>query len=121
MIRDFYLSWNRFLKTLEVICIHRGHCLLPERRTPLCGSPVDKLRQLSPSQIAEQAPWFDRQFEVFRAMRKVRDFQPMLCADTKYTVGVLKQTVAAEQVKKGLGDIFLEPLVIHSPRGSRHR
>ena len=45
----------------------------------------------------------------------------MLCADTKYTVGVLKQAVAAEQVKKGLGDIFLEPLVIHSPRGSRHR
>ena len=52
---------------------------------------MDKLRQLSLGQIAEQASWFDRQFEVFRAMRKVRDLQPALCADIwdgvgKYTV-----------------------------------
>ena len=56
-------------------------------------------------------------------MRKIRDFQLVVCADTwdvvgEYTVGVLKQAVAAEKVKRGFDGTFLEPLVIHSPRGS---
>jgi len=59
-------------------------------------------------------------------MRKVRDFQLVLCADTwdgvgEYTVGVLKQAVAAERVKRGFDGTFPEPSVIHSPRGSRHQ
>ena len=93
------------------------------------GAPwIDRgtLRWLSPDQIAEQASWFDRRFEAFRAMREVRDFQLVLCVDAwdgvgEYTTGVLKQAVAAERMKRGFDDTFPEPSVIHIPRGSRYQ
>jgi len=67
--------------------------------------------------------WFGGQFKVFREMHKVRDFHLVLCADVwhfmkEYTVWRLKQAVAAERAKGGFGELFPEPLVIPSPRGS---
>ena len=156
-IRDFDLSRNKFLQTLEVTS-HDIVCALSQAGSldtttghfayalSTITSPVFTkvavfyrdcdffgvllswpnfgiLRPLSPGHIAEEASRFDRRFRVFRAMRKIRDFQLVVCADTwdvvgEYTVGVLKQAVAAEKVKRGFDGTFLEPLVIHSPRGS---
>ena len=83
--------------------------------------------QLSPAGIAKEAAWFDWRFGVFQAMRKIRDFQLVLCVDAwdavgEYTVGALKQAVAAEKAKGTFDDTFPEPLVVYSPRGARpHR
>jgi len=63
---------------------------------------------------------------MFRTMCKVRGLQLVFCADIwdgvgEYTVGVLKRAMAVEKVKKRLDDAVPEPLIIHSPRGSRHQ
>jgi hypothetical protein len=57
-------------------------------------------------------------------MHRARDFQLVLYADVwervgKYAMGVLKQAVAAEKVKRRFDDTYREPLVIYSPRASR--
>jgi hypothetical protein len=153
-IRDFDLSRNKFLRTLEVTgrsidcgsssktttrlliyalstiispafsevtviyrdSIFRG-VSLPSSRRPVFWS-------LSLAEIAQEASWFDQQFEVFQAMHRVRDFQLVFYADVwervgEYTMGVLKQAVAAEKVKRRFDDTYREPLVIYSPRASR--
>jgi len=154
-IRDFDLSRNRFLQTLEVTA-HGIVCALCQAGSlgPATGpfayalstitSPAftevavfyqdydffgvvhswpdfSILHPLSPGHIAEEVSCFDRRFKVFREMRKIRGFQLVLCADTwdgvgEYTVGVLKQAVAAEKVKTRFDGTFLEPLVIHRDR-----
>jgi len=72
----------------------------------------------------EEALRYQRQFEVFHEMYKVRDFHLVLCADVwdrmgEYAVWLLKQAVAAEKAKGGFDELFPEPLAIPSPRGSR--
>ena len=159
-IRDFDLSRNIFLRTLEVtergivcalcqassldaaagpfayalstitspaftevIAFYRDYDFLGVKYSWLnCGT----LRRLSPSEISLEARWSNQPFEAFRAMRKVRGFQLVLCADTwdcvrEYTVGVLKQAVATERAERGFDDTFPEPLVIHSRRGPYYR
>ena len=83
-------------------------------------------RRLPPGEIAEEEALFDERFKVFREMRKVREFQLVLCADVwdgvgEHTVRVLKRAVEAEKVRRGFDDTFPEPLVNHSPRGSHYR
>ena len=156
-VRDFDLSRNKFLQTLELMArdivftlslggsseTAIGHfTYAPSTITSPVFTEVAVfyrdcdffgvihswpdfgiLRPLSPGRMAEEASYFDWQFEMFRAMRKIRDFQLVLCADTwdvvgEYTAGVLKQAVVAEKVKRGFDDTFLEPLVIHHPRRS---
>ena len=72
---------------------------------------------------AEEALRHRRRFKVFREIRKVRDFRLVLRVDVwdrvgKYTMGVLKQAVAAEGEWEGVENPFSEPLVIYSPRRS---
>ena len=80
--------------------------------------------QLSPADIAMEASWFDWQFGVFQKMRKIRDYQLVLCVDAwdavgEYAVGVLKEAVAAEKTKRRFDNTYVEPLVVYSPRGPR--
>ena len=80
--------------------------------------------QLYPAEISKEASWFDWRFRVFQAMRKIRDFQLVLCVDAwdavgEYAVGALKRAVAAEKAKRRFDDTYVEPLVVYSPRGPR--
>jgi len=154
-IRDFDLSRNRILRTLEVtgrtidggllrsgspdIAIRFFTYVLSTITSPAFTEVTVFYREydfvgvsargcfwLSPAKMRREASWFDRRFEVFRAMQKVRDFQLVLCADTwdearEHTTGALKQAVAAEKEKRRFDDTFLEPLVTYSPRGSFHQ
>lgn len=66
---------------------------------------------------AEEASWHHSLFEVFREMRKVRDFRLILCAHVEgrlaeYIVWVLKQIVATEKARRGFDTHFTEPSVI---------
>ena len=81
-------------------------------------------RPQSPAQREEEALLHERRLRLFRTICKVRGFQLVLCANIwdgvrEYTTLVLKQAVAAERAKGGFDDIFPEPLVVCSPRGSR--
>ena len=132
-IRDFDLSRNKALRTLEVtgrgiVCALFQAGSLEATTGPLAHA----LSTIASSAFTEVTIFYrdydflgvvDQQFKVFRAMRKIRGFQLVLCADTwdgvgNYTMGVLKRGVAVDEAKRGLGGNFPEPLVIHSPRGS---
>ena len=57
-------------------------------------------------------------------MRKVRDFQLVLCVDVWDCIGwfsmwVPENAVAAEKARGGFVDFFSEPMVIYSPRALR--
>ena len=158
-IRDFDLSRNRILRTLEVAspgavssALYRNGSLdtatgpfayaLSTITSPVFTEIIAIFRdydfqgvgppwthsvlvcRLSPAEIAKEALWFDWRFRVFQAMRRIRDFQLVLCVNTwgpvgEYTVGVLKRAVAAEKVKRRFDDTYIEPLVVYSPRGDR--
>ena len=54
-------------------------------------------------------------------MQKARDFQLVLCADVwyvvgEYSVGVLKEAVAAGKAKGMFNPFSSEPTVIHTPQ-----
>ena len=91
----------------EVVVIYRevdfgGLTLLPHSAPRI-------YRTMTPVQSAEEASWHRRLFKVFREMYAVRqDFQLVLCAEVwepvgGYTMGVLKQAVAAEVGNKRSG------------------
>ena len=68
-----------------------------------------------------EALWHRGLFKVFHEMHAVRDFRLVLCADVwdrvgEYTVGVLKQAVAAERAAKRLDYLPLEPLAVYVPQ-----
>ena len=103
----------------EVIIIYRGGDF-----SGVASHPPDIYKEMTPADRAREASWHRGQFEVFRQMYEVRDFQLMLCADVwdrigEYAVGVLKRAIAAEKVAKRLDYLPSEPLVVYSPRGSR--
>lgn len=79
--------------------------------------------QMLPDEMAEDALWHCRGFDVFREMHKVRDFRLMLCPDVWdgigwYSVRVLKDAVAEERAKGGFNNLSSEPTVVYSPRAS---
>ena len=106
---------------LEVIVLYRDydfHAVIPPRR-----GDCHTYYRTSESDVREPL-WHYRLFEVFREMHEIRKFRLVLCADVwdrvgKYTMQALKQAVAAEKARRGLDDIFPEPLVVCSPRRSR--
>jgi len=58
---------------------------------------------------------------VFQEVQKARDFQLVLCADVwyvvgEYSVGVLKEAVAAGKAKGMFNPFSSEPTVIHTPQ-----
>jgi hypothetical protein len=145
-LRDFDLSRNKSLRTLEVRARYLFGTRLLEYAlstiTSLVFSEViavyrdldfsgvdwewsnQALRPQSPAQRAKEASLHERQLKLFQAIHKVRDFQLVLCADVwdgvkGYTTLVLKRAVAAEKAKGGFDGVFPEPLVVYSPRGSR--
>lgn len=145
-LRDFDLSRNKSLRTLEVRARYLVGTRLLEYALSTITSPVfseviavyrdldfsgvdwewsnQALRPQSPAQRAKEASLHERQLKLFRAIRKVRDFQLVLCADVwdgvkGYTTLVLKRAVAGEKAKVGFDGIFPELLVVYSPRGSR--
>jgi hypothetical protein len=144
-IRDFDLSQNKFLRTLEVTGrdIDRGFfwngSFISANATRLftyalstITSPVfteltvfyrDYQFGIVGHPLRDWPLRWPRRFEVFQMMRKVRDFQLVLCAEAwdrvgEYTIGVLKEAVAAEKVKRRFDDTYREPLVTYSPRRS---
>jgi len=83
----------------------------------------DIYEEMTPANRAREASWHRGQFEAFRQIHEVRNFQLMLCADVwdrvgEYVVGVLKRAIAAEKAAKRLDYLPSEPSVIYSPRGS---
>ena len=103
----------------EVIIVYRG-----EDFSGVAYHPPNVYREMTPASRAKEALWHRSQFEVFREMYKVRDFQLTFCADVwnrvgEYAVGVLKHAIAVEKAAKRLDYLPSEPLVIYSPRGSR--
>jgi hypothetical protein len=87
---------------------------------------VDLSQFLFPAEAGEEVLSHHQRFEVFRAMRNVRDFQLVLCACVwddmgEYSVRRLKQVLAEEKVKMGRDHISPEPLVVRGPWEPRTR
>ena len=74
--------------------------------------------------VEEKASWYSRQFDLFREMHKIRDFRLVLFVDVWDYAGdytALERAVKVEKERRaGTGDILPEPLVVYSPRRSRH-
>lgn len=90
------------------------------------SSRPDRLpsREIPPNDIEGEALRHYRRFGMYRALRKVRGFRLVLCADVwdgvgDYAVRMLKEAVAAEKARIGFDINFPEPLVSYSPRTSR--
>ena len=125
-LRDFNLSQNKSLRELEIMAqfIYSSH-LLTFALSTITSPALFKVTviywdsDLPSDGVARGAPSHFHQFELFRAMRRVRNFQLVLCAhvrddERECSVRILKQ-VAAE------GNISPEPLVVHSPYETRNR
>ena len=89
-------------------------CPLPGRPPfrEMCGADADR---------AEEASQHQRLFEVFREVLAVQAFSLELWMDVwdslgEYSVGVLKEAVAAEKARKGFKDFLSEPSVAYYPR-----
>ena len=84
----------------EVVVIYREVDFGGLKFWPRSTSGVYRI--MTPDESAEEASRHRRQFQVFREMYAVRqDFQLILCAEVwgpvgEYTMGVLKQAIAAE-------------------------
>ena len=79
------------------------------------------LRELSQGEKVVEASQHYKRFELLRGVHKVRDFRLELRAgvwdpDAEYVVRMLKEAVAAEEVKGGFNDFFSEPTVTFVPR-----
>jgi len=78
-------------------------------------------RKMSRAEREKEASWHNKQFEVFRRVQKVHDFQLVLCADVwhhvgEYSVRVLKKAVERQEAKGVFDGFSSKPMVIHSPR-----
>ena len=136
-LRDFDLSRNKSLRTLEVRARYLSEMGPLAYALSTIASPVfsevtiiyrDVVLSgfLSPAEAAEELLSHHRRFEVFRAMRHVRDFQLVLCACVwddvgEYSVRKLKQVLAEERAKMGCDHISPEPLVVRGPWEPRTR
>ena len=125
-LQDFNLSQNKSLRELEIRArfIYSSH-LLTFALSTITSPAFSKVTVIYwdsdlPSRgVTKGAPYYRPQFELFRAMRRVRNFQLVLCAHVRddeggQSVRKLKQ-IAAE------GNISPEPLVVHSPCEPRNR
>ena len=136
-LRDFDLSRNKLLRTLEVRARYLSGVGPLSYALSTIASPVfsevtviyrdfDLTRFLFPEEEAEEILSHQQRFEVFRAMRNVQDFQLVLCACVwdymgEYSVRRLKQVLAEEKVKMGRDHISPEPLVVRGPWEPRSR
>ena len=146
---DFDLSRNKSLQTLEIRARYLDGTRLLAYTLSTITSPVFSevtvfyrdldfpgvrpsrwpnqwpvLRPLLLDESAREASRHEWRFNALRTVHKVRNFQLVLCADVwdgvgEYVVQMLKQAVAAEKAKGGFDNIFPEPLMVYSPRGSR--
>lgn len=71
--------------------------------------------------VKEEKLLHQKQFELLREVRKVRDFQLVLYADVLecnagWVVPMLMEAVTAENARGGFNDLFPEPLVTFVPR-----
>ena len=78
-------------------------------------------RKMSKAERTEEILRHHKQFQVFRKVQKVRDFQLVLCADVWHRVGeysmrVLKRAVEREKAKGVFDGFSSKPVVVHSPR-----
>ena len=96
--------------------------MLPTITSPVFSKVIDIYRdydfgalsvcpRVSPDEVEIEASCRRRQFEALREIRKVRDFQVVLCADVrdhlrKYVERELKDAVAVEKAKKEVVDFF---------------
>jgi hypothetical protein len=125
-LQDFNLSQNKSLRELEIRArfIYGSH-LLTFALSTITSPAFSKVTiiywdsDLPSHGVTKGAPCYRPQFELFRAMRRVRNFQLVLCAHVRddegdYSVRKLKQIVAE-------GKISPEPLVVHSPCAPHNR
>ena len=122
ILLKFALSTIRSPVFSEVTIFYRDYDFrgVQPNHNVLDGPPICRM---SPDEMVEDALWHRRRFEVFREMRKVRDFQLVLCADVWdrigwFSVRVLEDAVAAEKARGGFDRFFSEPMVVFSPRAS---
>jgi len=78
------------------------------------------LRKLSRDERTEEAAMHHRRFEFLRELRKVRDFQVVLCAIVwgpvvDYAVQELKEAVAVERARNGFDEFHSGLSVTHIP------
>ena len=132
--RDFDLSRNKLLRTLEIraLCLYETGLLTHALSTitspafsevTVIYQDTDFPALFSWSQMgeAQEAASHRRRFKVFRAMRNIRDFQLALCVHVRdhqgeYSVGWLKRILAEVNAEMGCDDISPEPLVFYAPR-----
>ncbi|KAF9644966.1 hypothetical protein BDM02DRAFT_3190142 [Thelephora ganbajun] len=146
-LRDFDLSRNESLRTLEITA-HHLDCALeadsPNTTPCLLTYALSTITSPAFSEVIVyhwdydfrgtgylwQPPTFQpsphhQRLKALRRMHKIREFKLVLCADVwdgvgKSSVEMLKQAVAAEKERGVFDDIFQEPSVIYSPRGFRN-
>jgi len=133
--RDFDLSRHKSLRTLEIpasTIVHEGLGLLtyvlPTITSPVFSKVIVIYQDYDfgvlsayprRDEVEIEASCHCRQFEALHEIRKVRDFQVVLCADVRdhvreYVEGELKDAVAVEKAKKGADDFSSELSVISS-------
>ena len=151
-LQEFDLSKNKSLRTLEVAASSIGGTLSAKspdgaasrllkhalstitspafsevtvvyRDYDFCGVESEQYPNW-PAGREEEALQHSSQFEVFREMRKMRDFRLVLCADVWHRVGehpvqVLKEAVVAEKARRGFDLCFPEPSVVWYQQESR--
>ena len=105
----------------EVIFVYRDYNFGCINSPPCMGRAI--IRGLLPDEAETEASTQRRYLEALREMHRVRDFQPVLCADVwervrEHAVWQLKWVVADEKVGMGADDFFSKLLVISSPRES---
>ena len=106
----------------EVVVFYRDCDFQGIKNLPTTDGIV--LYGMSPDEVAEEAFWHRKRFEILRIMHKVRDFRLVLCVNVwerlgRRAVQMLKEAVAAEKASGGFDDFFPEPEVVYSPRASR--
>jgi len=104
----------------EVIFIYRDY----DFRRIKCPPCTGIILGLLPDEAEIEASIHRGHLEALREMHRVRDFQPVLCADVwervrEYAVWQLEWVVADEKVRMGADDFFSKLLVISTPRESR--
>ena len=106
--------------SLQVVVFYRDHDfgdVLDYSGNGLSG-PFCKMPEV---ERTEETLRHHQQFQVFRKVQKVRDFQLVLCADVWHRVGeysmqVLKRAVEREKAKGVFDGFSSKPVVVHSPR-----
>ena len=102
----------------QVEVLYRDYDLLGPKTARFSHSVL--ILEFLQAETPAEASRHRRIFEVFREVRKVRDFQLVLCAEVpgpvrECSVEALKHAIAVEEARNGFDDFFPKPLVTYHP------